>query len=161
MPELRSASIALVVLDLAGVRFALPIESVERITPAAELTPLPGSPALVGGVINVAGAILPVLDLRSRFGIAASPLDPRQQFALVATSRRRLVLLVDDAEGVAEYDVAAIDEARRDAQDLDHLLGVLRLPDGVLLIHDPERFLSAGENRELADALQRRSATHG
>ena len=150
--------LAFVVLDLAGLRFALPIEAVERITAAAELTPLPGVPALVRGVINVAGDILPVFDLRSRFGISTSPIDPRQQFALVATSQRRLALLVDDTEGVSEYDASEIDTARRNAEGLDHVLGLLRLPDGVLLIHDPERFLSAAEDQELDSALQRRIA---
>ena len=55
-----------VLFALDAGRYALPLESVERIVRAAEITPLPNTPAVVLGALDIAGDILPVFSLRRR-----------------------------------------------------------------------------------------------
>lgn len=140
----------LVIFHIDGQRHALPLAAVERVLPAAEITPLPGAPAPVLGVIDVAGALLPVFSLRRRLGLAQPGPTPADQFLLARTPRRPLALLVEEVHGVVERETVPVDDV---APGLEHLDGVARLDDGLLLIHDLERFLSPGEEHALAQAL--------
>ena len=67
----------LVVFRLNGQRYALPLAAVERIVCAVEVTPLPGAPPVVLGVINVAGCVLPVFNIRRRFLLPEREVVPR------------------------------------------------------------------------------------
>ena len=59
----------LVVFELADEFYALDIHRVESIIKMQEITSVPHAPAFVDGVINLRGEVLPVVDLRSRFGL--------------------------------------------------------------------------------------------
>ena len=67
--------------------FALPLEMVERVTRMVAVTPLPGAPAVVRGVIDVAGDFVPVVDPRVRFGLHPVRLLPYQQLVIAETYR--------------------------------------------------------------------------
>jgi chemotaxis signal transduction protein len=90
------APLALIV-RLAGRAYGLPARSVERIVPMAEPTPVPAAPASVCGLLNLHGALLPVVDPRPMLGLSTPPFHPEQH--LVALSaRQRFLLWVDRAE---------------------------------------------------------------
>ena len=55
----------LVTFTLDGVEFGLDIERVQEITPRTDITPVPGAPSFVMGVLNLRGSIIPVLDSRA------------------------------------------------------------------------------------------------
>lgn len=137
---------------LDGQRYALPLESVSRIVRAAEVTPLPLAPDVVAGVLDIGGRILPVYNLRCRLGLADRPLDLDDQFVLAHTARRPVALIVDRALGL--IDMPAVADGAAIAPHLRHLRGALSLPDGLVLIHDLERFLSAEEDEALQSALR-------
>jgi purine-binding chemotaxis protein CheW len=141
-------------------RFALPLAAVERIVRAVAITPLPKAPPVVLGVIDVQGRVLPVLDLRRRFQRPSRPLRLTDQLSIVRTERRTVALLIDAAEGVIERSAGDIVAARDLDAGLDHLRGIVRVEDGLVLIHDLERFLSADEARALDEALTAQ-ARHG
>ena len=60
---------------LEGQRYALPLEDVRELVRAVRLTPLPRAPAVVEGLLNLRGELLPVLDLRRRFRLPARRLS--------------------------------------------------------------------------------------
>jgi purine-binding chemotaxis protein CheW len=134
-------------------RFALPLASVERIVRAAEVTPLPQAPDAILGALDVAGDILPVFSLRRRLDLPDRPLRAADQFVIAHTVRRRVVLCVDSA--LALHDEPGdqpVDRASL-APGLTHIRGVFSLPDGLVLIHDLEQFLTDDENDSLDAAL--------
>lgn len=147
-----------VIFTLDSARFALPLQSVERIVHAVQLTPLPLAPAVVAGIVDVEGEVLPVFDLRHRFGLPARALDPADHLLIARTAQRRVVLIVDAAEGVQQHTADApsgmtrfaADPAGADRGALD---GVLTAEAGLILIQDLERLLSAEEDALLQDAL--------
>lgn len=147
-----------VLFSLDAGRYALPLESVERIVHAAEITALPLAPDVVLGAIDIAGDILPVYDLRRRFRLAARPLRIADQFIVARAARRRVVLVVDAAVGVHDgTDVPSVDSARllaRAEPASAAICGVISLPDGLVLIQDLERFLSVDESDALDAALE-------
>jgi purine-binding chemotaxis protein CheW len=79
-------------------RLALPAAAVERILRMAEVTPLPGAPPGVAGVLNVQGSVLAVVDPRPRLATASGPAQPDQHLVLVASVGGRYLLWVDGAE---------------------------------------------------------------
>jgi purine-binding chemotaxis protein CheW len=142
-----------VVFSLDAARYALPLYAVDRVVRAAQLTPLPLAPSIVLGAIDVEGDILPVFDLRRRFNLPEHPLKPDDQFLIARTTHRTVVLVIDAALGVIEQPATAMLEAARLVPDLVHIRGVLRLPEGLVLIQDLERFLAPDEASALNQAM--------
>jgi purine-binding chemotaxis protein CheW len=117
------------------------------------VAPLLDAPPIIEGVVDSRGRIVPVLDVRSRFGLPGRPLDTTQHFVLAEAGTRIVALRVDRALDLLEVPLADIESAARAAPGSRHTEGVARLPDGLVVIHDLERFLSLDEERHLDDAL--------
>lgn len=147
----------LVVFLLDGRRYALALPVVERIVRAVAVTPLPQAPPVVLGVIDVAGHIIPVLDVRERLRLPRRPVTPEDQFAIVRAGRRRVALAIDAAQGVAMTPSHAVVRSTELTPGLEYLRGVVQLQDGLVLIHDLDQFLSLDEARTLDIALQKGS----
>ena len=143
----------LVVFRLDERRYALPLAVVERVVRAVEVTPLPKASPIVLGAINVHGRVLPVLNVRKRFLMPEREIGPADWFLLAHTARHTVVLVVDESEGVVERTQAEVVLSTQIVPDLDHFPGVLRLDDGLVLIHDLETFLSLDEARALDEAM--------
>lgn len=155
-----SPGIQLVVFELDDRRYGLRLTAVERVLHAVDVTPLPQTPDVVWGVIDIEGQIVPVLSLRKRFGLPERPIGVDDQFVLARTARRTVALVVDVACGVIERSAAEVIESDKILPDLKQIEGVIRLDDGMALIHDLDRFLSLDEERALAQAMTSQ-ANHG
>ena len=148
-----SELIFLVVFRLDEQRYALPLAAVERIVCAVEVTPLPGAPAIVLGAIDVEGRVLPVLNLRRRFFLPEREVGPVDQFLIARTPRRTVVLVIDEAHGVIEREQSAVISSDRIVPGLEQFRGVVKLDNGLVLIHDLEKFLSLNEAHALDQAM--------
>jgi len=148
-----SESVQLVVFRLDEQRYALSLAAVERIVRAAEVTLLPNAPPIVLGALDVEGRVLPVLNIRRRFGLREREVSPADQFLIARTAPRTVVLVVDEAQGVIERSQAEIIGSAQIVPGLGQFQGVVRLDDGLVLIHDLEKFLSLDEARALDDAI--------
>jgi purine-binding chemotaxis protein CheW len=142
-----------VVFCLDESRYALPLAAVDRILRAVHITPLPRAPGIVLGAIDVQGRVLPVFNIRRRFGLPERAVDPADHFLIAHTALRTVVLVIDTAQGVFEHAAAAVTETASIARDLEHIRGVIQLDDGLVLIHDLEHFLSPDEARVLDEAM--------
>lgn len=138
---------------LGPERYALRLSAVERVVRAVEVTALPRAPAIVIGVIDVEGCVLPVLNLRRRLRLPEREISPADHFLIARTTRRRVALVVDEACGVFECGAAEIVRAAEIVPGLDHIQGVLKVNDGLVLIHDLEAFLSLDEADALDEAI--------
>lgn len=143
----------LLVFRLAMQRFALPLVVVERIVRAVEVTRLPGAPPVVSGVINVGGSLVPVLCLRQRLGMPLRTIRPADQLLLARMGRRTVALLIDGVDGVFEIDASAVSNPARIAPGLEQFQGLAQLDDGLVLVHDLEKFLSLEEAKALDEAM--------
>ncbi len=134
-------------------RCALELSNVERIYRAAAITPLPDAPDVVLGIVNVSGVIVPVVDIRLRFGLPTKILSPDDLFVIAHASGHRVALIVDEVTGVitcAEQDVISASDI---VPGIKHIAGVVRLNDGMILIHDLAYFLLLEEKAALEQAL--------
>lgn len=147
-----STPVRLVLFRLGARRFALPLVSVERALRAVEVVPLPGAPAIVTGVVSVHGRLLPVLDLRRRFGLPAEPLGADHWFLIAHAGPRDVILTVDECEDVVERPQHEVVPPAGVSSGLERFAGLIDL-GGLVLIHDLETFLSPDEDNALDRAL--------
>lgn len=143
----------LLVFALEPDRFAVSARLVQETVRAVAIAAVPDAPDVVEGAINYRGRIVPVIDVRSRFGIPSQPLAPSQHFIVAEAGPRVVVLRVDRALELISVDADAVESAERVAPGAPYIEGIARLPDGLVVIHDLERFLSLDEGRRLDSAL--------
>lgn len=145
----------LVAFTLDEQCYGLRLETVERIVRVVEVTALPKAPEIVLGVINLQGQIVPVLDVRTRFGLPKRELNLTDQLLVAHTAKRTVAIGVDSVIGVVARPLLNITEAERIVPSLEYVEGVAKLRDGMLLIHDLDRFLALDEEKQLEDSLRR------
>lgn len=143
----------LVVFGLDEQRYALRLSAVERVVQAAAIDPLPGSPEIVLGVVNLQGRMIPAVDIRKRFGLPAREMGLGDHLIISRTTRRDVALLVDAVFDVVTRVETEITPANQIVPGLDYIEGVIKLEDGLALIHDLDAFLSLEEEEALEAAM--------
>ena len=153
--EKMASLIRLVLLTVDGQTYALHLEAVDRILRMAEVTPLPGAPDAVEGVINIRGEVVPIVSIRRRLGLAERAAGAADSLVVARARTRRLAIIAESVLGVVERPADAVVSAGDIARGIQHIEGVLKTSDGLVLIHDLERFFSAEEEQSLDLALER------
>ena len=122
-----------------------------------EISPLPGAPAIIEGIVNVRGTIVPVLDLRARLGLPPRAIDLAQHLIILASGARSSAVRVDVAEDFVSIPDAEITASLGDSgikgAASRHVAGIAATPDGTTVIYDLSAFLSQVEIKTLDDAL--------
>jgi purine-binding chemotaxis protein CheW len=95
-----------VVFALAGVEYALPVDQVLQMETFSGATLVPGAPAYVAGIVTVRGSVVPVIDLRIRFGLPPVELTTDTRIIVTESQGRVVALRVDAAREVLKLDVA-------------------------------------------------------
>jgi len=139
-------------------RFAVPLERVREVVRMPATVPLPGAPAIVEGVVDLHGELAPVLDVRARFAMPAKPPTPADHLLFVHAGPRLVGFRVDEVEGVQALDLDRRSPLPTVAPGAPHMVGIARLPGGLVLIHDPAAFLAAEEAGALDAALRASAA---
>lgn len=143
--------------SLGTLRLGLLMEDVLEVVRAVHIEPLPGAPAVVEGVVNVRGAVLPVYDLRRRFDLPAKALQAADRLLVVRGGSRTALLRVDADVAVSEVDEALIDKAPLVGARSEVVTGAVKLAEGLLLLVDLGSFLKQAEQHVLDEALQTRA----
>jgi purine-binding chemotaxis protein CheW len=148
-------NLQLVVFALEDQRYALHLSTVERIVRAVEMTPLPKAPEIVIGVINVQGRIIPVFNIRRRFHLPEREIELSDQLIIANTARRTVALVVDTVDGVIERLSEEITPADQVLPRIEYVEGIVKLENGLVLIHDLDKFLSIDEETKLDEAVKK------
>ena len=148
-------SAQLVAFTLDNCKFALPLPQVERIVNVVEITPLPKAPEVVIGVVNVRGRIIPVVDIRKRFRLPEKGTNLNDKLILSQTSKRSVGIMVDSVVGVIECPKQEIIVPEKVLPGIGYIEGVVKLEDGLTLIHNIDSFLSLEEEKTLDDAMKK------
>lgn len=141
------------VFEVGGRRLGLSGRVLREVIRAVATAPLPKAPPIVEGVINLRGVLVPVLDIRQRFALPPVSLSPEHHFLIAQADGRLVALHVDRALDLITVDEGVIESVAGVASGAEHVAGIVKLPDGLLIIHDLERFLSLDESRQVDAAL--------
>jgi chemotaxis signal transduction protein len=145
----------ILVFRLDGRRYSLDARTVVEVLPALAVCPLPGQPPYVAGAIDLRGTIVPVIDLRARFGRPSRPMELADRL-VVARSRGRLVALwVDEVEELTTTDGAAWAPAGGLVAGERSLAGVVATAGGLVTIHDLDAFVAQCEADAVYEAAAR------
>lgn len=145
-----------VAFRLAGQLYGLPIDVVQEIQQLAELLPLPDdAPALVG-LIELRGAVVPVLDLRSLVGLEDAPYTLETPMVFCRASGHQVCLVVDSVEDVVDLPPDGVQQPSALYTLADRMLGTVKLGQGVLMLLDIDRLvptaaLAVAEAQEVVD----------
>lgn len=146
-----------VVFILDEQRYALPLVVVERVVRVVEVTPLPGAPPIVLGVINVQGRVIPVVNIRKRFELPERETNLSDQLIIAHTAKRSVALMVDAVAGLREHLERDMVLAGVVLPTIKYVDGVAILEGGLVLIHDLDKFLSLEEEESLDDAMREKN----
>ena len=89
-----------VIFSLVGEEFGVSIHDVREIISNTQITPVPQAPGFVEGVINLRGQIIPVVDLRKRFGLNANEDKENSSVVIIEVDANILGLIVDSVSEV-------------------------------------------------------------
>jgi purine-binding chemotaxis protein CheW len=137
--------------------FGLPIGVVHEIVRPPQITAVPQAPEYVEGVINLRGRIVPVIDLRRRFGEPAAANTGKNRVVIVSSEGRLVGLMVDAASEVLKLSETQIEAAPKvlAGDETNFVTGVAKHQDRLIILIDLKKIVQPGELRRLDDAKAR------
>lgn len=144
----------LVVFSLDEQQFSLYLSNVERIIPSMEIHPLPMAPEYILGTINFQGDFLPVINLRKLFLLPQREVELNDQLIITVASKNRIALWVDAVSEIVERVDEEIHKTDSILLDVGYVEGLFKLHDGMVLIHDLDKFLTPEQTSRLLAALE-------
>lgn len=139
-----SANTEIIAFEIDGETYGVEITDVREIRAWSGATPLPHTAHFVRGVMNLRGAVVPIIDLRARFGRERTDATPIHVVIVVAIDERWVGMLVDAVSDIVALDVATIqappDAMAHSAQGL--LRGVSPVDDQMIALIDLPRVLN-------------------
>jgi purine-binding chemotaxis protein CheW len=145
----------LVTFGVGEEEFAVPILAVQEINRMMEITRVPQSPPFVVGVINLRGKIIPVVDLRRKFGMAETEQTKDHRIIVVEVQNRVIGFTVDRVSEVLRISQDVVDTAPAMVTgiDTDYVEGVGKLEDRLLILLSLERLFAVDELAAMDDAI--------
>ena len=136
----------LVSFVVGSEEFAVPILSVHEINRMMEITRVPQSPEFVEGVINLRGRIIPVVNLRRRFGKEDIETSADTRIVVVEVAERVIGFTVDRVNEVLRIQREIVEDAPAMASAIDsaYVQGVGKLDDRLLILLDLDNLFGAG-----------------
>jgi purine-binding chemotaxis protein CheW len=141
------------IMAVGRQRYAVRVSDVVEILRAVAVVPLPTAPPVVLGVMDLRGALVPVLDLGVRFGLPPRPVSPDEHFVVLRRPGRVVALRVDAAQGLRLLGEGQVHPVSNIVPSAEFVQGLAPLPDGILLIADAQAFLSEAESLTIGELL--------
>jgi purine-binding chemotaxis protein CheW len=132
---------------LGGEHYGIPILAVQEIRGYDAPTAIANAPAFIKGVINLRGVIVPVLDLRLRFGLAA-PCDATTVVIVLGVAQRVVGVVVDAVCDVVPLAPSAIQpppEFASTVLETRYLTGLATVDDGLVILLDIENLMTGAD----------------
>ncbi len=133
----------LVVFDLAEETYGVDIGSVREIIRIQEITNVPRTPDFVEGVINLRGNVIPVIDLRKRFGLREAEATKDTRIVVVDIDGNDIGVVVDAVNEVLRLPADAVEPPTgvTTTADSDYLLGIAKLENRLVILLDLQKAL--------------------
>lgn len=146
----NSEDLQIVVFRLSSEEYALPITKVKDINRFMPLTKMPKSPAFMKGVINLRGEIIPVVDLRERFGLTANEATDDSRIMIVDFNNQLIGIVVDGVTEVITIPTAEIDIPPAASKlNMRQVPGIGKFNNRLLILLDIDEVFSAEEVEDL------------
>ena len=145
----------LVVFDLNGEHYGVDIAAVEGIIKMQAITVVPQAPRFVEGVTNLRGKVLPVIDLRRRFGLGAEAATKDTRIVVVEMNGTTVGIVVDGVSEVLRVNSDTIEPPSPIVTTVDSafIRGIAKIGERLVILLDLAKVLSLSEQNALAAAV--------
>jgi len=157
-----AAQVQFISFAIGNDQYGVDIMSVREIKGWSEISHLPRQPEYVRGVLNLRGAMVPIIDLRCRFGQGLTEATPIHVVIIVQIGSRQVGLLADRVLDIVSLDASQIQPVPRIARGarVDFLSGLVTVDQAMIALIDLSNLLSLSvtDSDELmpADRTQRK-----
>jgi len=140
---------------LAEEKYAIEIIKIKEIIGMLSITRVPNLPEFIKGVINLRGRIIPVIDLRLKFGLEGIEYNERTSIIVIELKTQNEVLvsglIVDTVNDVLDIPKESIEEPPKYAADVNQefLKGMGKIKESVIMLIDVDMILSSDETEKL------------
>ncbi len=156
------------ILQLASFRlgneeFAVDILKIQEINRLVEITRVPKAPIFVEGVINLRGKVIPVIDLRKKFGLSNEARDDETRIVVMDIRKRIVGLIVDSVSEVLRAPASSVEPPppMLGGVDSEYIKGVCKLEDRLLILLDVNKLLSIEEAEMLEGPSEQEETKSG
>jgi len=143
----------LILFNLGKGIYGIPIENVFEIKKMEEITVVPKAPKFIEGVINLRGNVVPVVDLRKRFGMEKSEITKRTKIIIVEIGKRQFGLVVDSVAEVVSLSNEQIEPSLPTVSGLkaEFINGIGKMSEKLIIILEISRILQSNEDIKVED----------
>ena len=144
----------LVTFSVDDEEFGVDILKVQEIIRTMEITKVPRAPEFVEGVINLRGKVIPIIDLRRRFGLVSRDHDKHTRIIVIDISNMIVGFVVDSVSEVLRIPSSTVEPPPPVVAGLEseYISGVGKLEDRLLILLDLDRLLS-GDEQNMLDSI--------
>ncbi|MDF2924702.1 MAG: chemotaxis protein CheW [Paenibacillaceae bacterium] len=145
--------IKVIVFALADEEYGVEVEKVKTIERMMPMTRVPKTYDFVKGVVNLRGVVVPVIDLRGRFGLPESEYTDNSRIVIISVNEMEVGLIVDSANDVIDVDSELIQDPPEIVGGVraKYLRGVAKLDERLLVLLNLKEVLNKGEITKLEE----------
>lgn len=140
--------IDVLVIGLDNLRFAFPVQMIDSVIMAQEITPADNNKGVIIGIINLHGEIIPVISLRRRFSLPDTTLNAEDFFTIMAFKHLKIAIITDIIHGVESLKTASIRNYKEIVPGMNEL-EFYSDSDGLYYIYNTENLLSQTEEEDV------------
>jgi purine-binding chemotaxis protein CheW len=149
-----SESTQVVSFKLGPEEYGVDIAQVQEINRMVAVTNVPRAPVFMEGVINLRGQLIPIIDLRTRFGMPRAEHTKNTRIVVTEIGTKRVGMVVDSVSEVLRLPLEAIEPAPDmiTGVDTEYIRGVGKMDDRLIILLDLAKIVTGSEKRELETA---------
>lgn len=142
-----------VTFHLEDEKYGVPVEQVKEVLRYTEITPVPGAPDYVLGIINLRGNVVTVLDTRKRFALQSFEITDATRIVIIEVDNQVIGILVDSVSEVMRLNSEEIETAPNVGNDESsrYIQGVASRNGNLLILVDINKLLTDEEWQEMAN----------
>ena len=144
-----------VLCNISGETYGVNIEDIDTVIRYQAITPVPCMPDFVEGVVNLRGKIIPVIDLRKRFGLKVNPPQRDSRIVVVNVADQLIGLIVDAVTRTALIAPEHIEDVGALVVNVKHkfIEAIGKLADHIIILLELKECLSPQETRDMNAAI--------
>lgn len=149
--QLSGEKIQVVSFHLGREEYGVDISQVQEIIRMVDITHVPRAPHFMEGVINLRGQLIPIIDLRTRFGMERAEHTKNTRIVVTEIATKRVGIIVDSVSEVLNLPVENVEEAPEMIAGVgtEYISGVGKVGDRLIILLELQKVISTQEKQEL------------
>lgn len=157
--KIQSEILQVVSFKIGDEEFGVNILQVQEINRLVQINRVPNAPGFIEGVMNLRGKIVPVVNLRKRFGLPQKEYDKNTRVVVVELNGKTVGFIVDSVSEVLRFSKNDVESPPDLIVTIDgeYITGIAKLSERLLILLDLEKVLTVEEKEILKEALKQQN----